>query len=169
RGTAEARVVLVNKMILLTSTSLEAARYRACASRPFCQIEPFRREYNYGMRTVVILILLACVVYCNSLHAPFVFDDIVSVQHNQHVRLGDYFTYNPYLYLQPRSLLFLTFALNDWLDGQNVFGYHLVNLILHLLNGLLVFAIAVRIVPQAGPARSGSARSYALLAAAFFI
>src|SRR5215470_76775 len=106
----------------------------------------------HGWRPVLILALLACLAYANSLWAPFVFDDLFSVQHNQLVRFGDYFNYSSRLYLQPRSLLFVTFALNSWIGGQNVFGYHVFNLIVHILNGMLVFAIAARIFRRVFPA-----------------
>jgi tetratricopeptide (TPR) repeat protein len=121
------------------------------------------------MRTVLILALLALIAYANSLYAPFVFDDLLSVQHNQLVRFGDYLTTNPRLYLAPRSLLFATFALNQWIGGQNVFGYHVFNLIVHILNGLIVFAIAARIFRRVFPAEPDLPQIYAFLAAAFFL
>src|SRR5215471_1904625 len=94
------------------------------------------------MRAVVILTLLACVAYANSLYAPFVFDDLTAIQHNRDVRFFSFDLKDP---LRTRSLLYPTFAFNQWLGGENVFGYHVVNLLLHIINGLLVFAIARRI------------------------
>src|SRR5213593_1330651 len=94
---------------------------------------------------IVVLALLGTAAYWNSLHAPFVFDDLDSIQRNGSVRFQDYLRYNPALYLQPRSLLFLTFAFNQWLSGQNVFSYHIINLFLHVISGLLVFVISLRI------------------------
>jgi tetratricopeptide (TPR) repeat protein len=122
-----------------------------------------------AMRTVLILLLLAMIAYANSLYAPFVFDDLFSVEHNQQVRFGDYFKYDPSLYLQPRSLLFVTFAFNEWIGGQNVFGYHVFNLLIHVLNGLLVFAAGRRIFKQVFAAEPDLPNMYALLAAAFFL
>src|SRR5438093_12018129 len=117
---------------------------------------------------IVVLALLGTAAYWNSLHAPFVFDDLDSIQRNGSVRFQDYFKYNPRLYLQPRSLLFLTFAFNQWLSGQNVFSYHAVNLFLHVVNALLVFWIASGILRKITSAPSDS-RMYALQAAAFFL
>jgi tetratricopeptide (TPR) repeat protein len=119
------------------------------------------------MRAVVILILLACVAYADSLYAPFVFDDLTAIQHNRNVR---FFSFDLKEMEKTRSLLYPTFAFNQWLGGENVFGYHVVNLLLHIINGLLVFAIARRIYqslrPPPGPSDGDS---YAMLAAAFFI
>ena len=118
------------------------------------------------MRVIVILVLLACVAYANSLYAPFVFDDLTSIQHNRAVRF--FYLDSVKELLNTRSLLNLTYAFNEWLDGENVFGYHVVNLLLHILNGLLVFAMAKWIFERLNPPPSDP-RMYALVAAAFFL
>jgi tetratricopeptide (TPR) repeat protein len=115
------------------------------------------------MRAVIIIAILACVAYANSLHAPFVYDDLTSIQHNRAVR---FFSFNAKEFLETRSLLYPTYALNEWLGGENVFGYHVINLLLHLINGLLVFAIAKRIFQSL---ELSDASMYALLASAFFV
>src|ERR1041385_8545725 len=116
------------------------------------------------MRMVAILIVLACVAYADSLYAPFVYDDLTSIQHNRAVR---FFSLDPKEFLNTRSLLYPTYAFNEWLDGENVFGYHVVNLLLHIINGLLVFAIARRIYLKL--ALSSDASTYAMMAAGFFL
>jgi tetratricopeptide (TPR) repeat protein len=118
-----------------------------------------------------ILVAATCVAYVNSLHAPFVFDDIVAVQGNRFVH---FFSFDRNL-LSTRSLLYMSYALNHWLGGEKALSYHVVNLLLHLINGLLVFAIARRIFEKLSVSDSGSpddagrARAFALLAAAFFL
>ena len=42
-----------------------------------------------------------------------------------------------------RFLVFFSFAINYKIGGASPFGYHVVNLIIHLLNGILVFGIAL--------------------------
>src|SRR5438034_6036606 len=129
------------------------------------------RVFGHRLFPIAVLALLGIGAYWNSLHAPFVFDDIDSVERNPIVR----FATQSYRH-SPRSLLFLTFAFNNWLNGQNPFGYHIVNLVLHILNGLIVFAIARRIYnasnsqPSPGASRPlVAAKAYALIAAAFFL
>src|SRR3989475_5788849 len=67
-----------------------------------------------------------------------------------------------------RTLLFITFAANHAINGQNVWGYHLVNLLLHLLNGILIYVIAKHIFSRSFP-RYDLSNSFATLAAIFFI
>src|SRR5262249_3601951 len=116
-----------------------------------------------------LLVLLVCVLgavaYLNSLHGPFVFDDAVSVERNPGVRFGDYFS-GPLLWT--RSLLFITFALNHKFGGMDVRGYHAVNLLLHLINGILVYFIARRIFTKIGFSDWDTDWS-ATLSAGFFI
>src|SRR5437867_13199333 len=94
------------------------------------------------MRAAVILVLLATAAYANSLNAPFVYDDLTTIHHNHAVR---FFSLDLKQFLNTRSLLYPTYAFNEWLNGEIVFGYHAVNLLLHVVNGLFVFAIAIRI------------------------
>src|SRR5438093_11129631 len=137
------------------------------------------RVFGHRLFPIAVLALLGIGAYWNSLHAPFAFDDIDSVERNPIVR----FATQPYRH-SPRSLLFLTFAFNNWLNGQNPLGYHIVNLVLHILNGFLVFAIARRIYDASSPPGEGRelgpilrpspyplpvGEGYALIAAAFFL
>src|SRR5438552_18897624 len=87
-----------------------------------------------------ILSATALGAYWNSFSVPFVFDDLLTIQKNTGVRFGE-FAWN---LLGARSVLYLTFTLNSIWSGQAVWSYHLVNLLLHLLNGLLIFLLAER-------------------------
>src|SRR4051812_27979343 len=84
------------------------------------------------------LVALGVIAYWNSFDVPLVFDDQFTIQRNAGVRFGD-LNWN---LLAGRSLLFLTFALNYVWTGQEVWSYHVVNLALHLIDGLLVFFVA---------------------------
>ncbi|HEY6872964.1 MAG TPA: tetratricopeptide repeat protein [Geobacteraceae bacterium] len=74
--------------------------------------------------------------------------------------------------LKQRTVGFLTFALNYKLDGFHERGYHLVNVIIHLLNGLLVYALCLLTLDtpflRATPI-SGRKTLVALLCALLFI
>src|SRR5213593_4041592 len=122
-----------------------------------------------GLMPAAILVVLALIAYWNSTDAPFVFDDLETIQRNTGVRFGDYFSnFNLAGFLSTRSLLFVTFAFNHWVGEQNVTGYHILNVALHILNGLLVFFIGRNIFARVRSDET-SVRMYAMLAAAFFL
>jgi tetratricopeptide (TPR) repeat protein len=110
------------------------------------------------------LLALGIIAYWNSFDAPLVFDDLLTVQTNSAVRFGD-FNWNP---LSGRALLFITFTLNFLWTGQDVWSYHLVNLVFHLVNGVLLFFVTDHILRRAVP-NFGYSRSGAFVGAAFFL
>jgi len=114
---------------------------------------------------VLILVSLGIVAYWNSFDAPFVFDDLFAITMNSQVQFGGALLPTQ---IWSRALLFLTFAANHSINGENVWGYHLVNLLLHLLNGLLVYLLARNIFSRTLD-RKDLSDLFALLAAAFFI
>jgi protein O-mannosyl-transferase len=90
----------------------------------------------------VLLVLLAgLVAYGNTLHVPFVFDDHSSIVDNPVIKNLDNFlaSLDGYRYNPRRVIGYLTFALNYRFGGLDVFGYHLVNLGIHLAASLLVY------------------------------
>ncbi len=114
---------------------------------------------------VFLLALLAVaasvgLAYSNVLHAPFVFDDLYSIVRNPKIRDVSKFLTLEKLFA-PRPLVDLTFALNHSFGGLEVFGYHLVNLVVHIVNGLLVFGLSLSIFRKVGPyARHGVSRAF---------
>src|SRR6266516_3684164 len=126
---------------------------------------PWLKEHLFP---IAIPRVLGCIAYANSTGVPFFFDDLDSFQRNRDVRFGTYSYFSPSVYFQTRSLLYATFAFNDWLGGQKVWGYHIVNLLLHILNGLLVFTVGVKVLRKV-VTDPETVRKYALLAAAFFV
>ena len=114
---------------------------------------------------LVVLLSVGTLAYWNSFDAPLVFDDLLSIQRNEGVRFGTYFDIN---LLNGRALLYWTFAANYFFHGQAVWGYHLVNLILHLLNGVLIYFLASRVFMLLFE-DSARSRSFATLAAGFFL
>ncbi len=111
-----------------------------------------------------VLFGLTLVAYWNSFDVPLVFDDLATIQRNSGVRFGE-FDWNP---LSGRTVLYLLFTANYIWAGQDVWSYHLINLVLHLLNGILIFFIAERIFQRVGLAELRG-RTYAALASALFL
>lgn len=93
---------------------------------------------------LVLTALTAAVIYSNIYRSPFVFDDISSIVESKPIRDVSIFLSLKRL-LRPRGIVDLTFALNYEFGKLDVFGYHLVNLIIHVINGWLVYFLALTI------------------------
>ena len=96
---------------------------------------------------LILITVLAAIIYSNIYHCPFVFDDISSITESAKIRdLGNYFSLKQLL--KPRAIVNLTFALNYKFGKLSVFGYHLVNVLIHIINGFLVYFLALTIFKQ---------------------
>jgi hypothetical protein len=98
--------------------------------------------------SVFLIAILAIIIYSNTFHASFHFDDHPAIVENYSIHRFDV---KEILFNSSRPILNLTFALNYYFGKLNVFGYHLVNLILHIANGILLYFILFltinRIIP----------------------
>jgi tetratricopeptide (TPR) repeat protein len=90
---------------------------------------------------VLFIILIAFLVYSNSFESPFYFDDAPNIVKNISVKYSLFRDEIGTLIAGSRTFGFLTFALNYKLHGLDVRGYHVVNLIIHLINSLLVYRL----------------------------
>ena len=90
---------------------------------------------------IPLLVVLTFLVFANGLHGAFVFDDMESVIQNKTITnvrtIGDVL----HAGTGSRELLISTYALNYLLGGADTFGYHLVNILLHMMCVLLVYFI----------------------------
>jgi tetratricopeptide (TPR) repeat protein len=117
---------------------------------------------------LAILSLLALGLYWPSLNGPFVFDDPNAVSQSNLVR-----HLNPisFVTLSTRPLTDYTYAINYAIGGLDTFSFHLTNVLLHAVNGVLVYAIAwLTLGLPVFAARYGAARrAIAFAAAALFV
>lgn len=115
-----------------------------------------------------LLILLAGVLaYSNTLEVPFTFDDASQIIAAPQVR--DLAMALRELPLAPRAVGRLTFALDYALHGLDVTGYHVVNLAIHLLTALGVWALARTALRAAGDEDEARRRLAGLAAALLFV
>ncbi|GMR04597.1 MAG: membrane protein [Thermodesulfobacteriota bacterium] len=90
---------------------------------------------------LAVLIFLGLLVYSNTFHSPFLFDDIGHILENPSIRdLGNFLNFSGTRYFS-----FLSFALNYAVGGYDTFGYHLVNIILHVSNAVLLYLIVLNL------------------------
>lgn len=80
---------------------------------------------------IVCITIWGAAIYSNILRVPFVFDDLVYIQNNPILKnplnLADIIGFAP-----SRWIGFFTFGLNYYFGQENTFGYHLVNLAIHI-------------------------------------
>ncbi len=94
---------------------------------------------------IFLLTLLSSVIYFNSLQGTFQFDDR-SLLNREWV--ADLPSFNKTVALDSflnRPVLLWTFAVNNHLDPKHTFGFHLTNLLLHILVTVLIFLILIRV------------------------
>ena len=101
-------------------------------------------------RETLLLLAAAVVVifiYMGSLSGPFVFDDEPNITENRHIRLTHLSPEGIYAAafnspLPQRPVANASFALNYFFNGYNVVGYRFVNILIHIINGYLVYLLA---------------------------
>lgn len=111
----------------------------------------------------ILLCLLVLLAYSNTFNAPFVFDDIDNISNSTYTRFNEISWDNIKRMVKSplngkRPVAQFSLALNYYFNGYNVPGYHIVNIVIHLINGLLLFILIRKIVLLAGMAgaRQGS-------------
>jgi tetratricopeptide (TPR) repeat protein len=125
------------------------------AFRFFYSLSEERRSFFAG----AVPVLAAFIVFLNSLDNGFVWDDNVVILENPVFRGGvssvffaidspRQYEWAPYY----RPLTYLTFYLENSLFGFDPFGMHLLNLLLHAANVLLVYVIVKMISARASVA-----------------
>ena len=92
---------------------------------------------------LAVLILVGIIIYANTLEVPYVLDDQIAIEHNPLIRMAE---------ITPKSIIdaafgfgksrpvpMLSFGINYFFGQDDVRGYHLVNMIIHIVNGILLF------------------------------
>ncbi len=100
-------------------------------------------RWSVSLRCVA-LALLVWVLYANTLHSPFVFDDFQNIRHNVAIRLENFNSLSLRRLLTVshavhRPVANASFALHYYLHRYDVVGYHVVNILIHITTGLLLY------------------------------
>ena len=96
----------------------------------------------------IILVVATLLAYSNCFSSPFVLDDDDAIVTNPTIRtlspISRSLSGPPQSSTAGRPIVNLSFALNYAAGGLNPDGYHVVNLVIHILCGLLVFGVVRR-------------------------
>ena len=101
-------------------------------------------DYGRYLFVVISLFLLLLIIYGNSFHGEWHFDDEGNIVNNINVHLKSLSwtdiknTFN-FSGNMVRPFSYLSFALNYYFGGLDVFGYHLVNLAIHYISAIFLF------------------------------
>ena len=98
------------------------------------------------IRAQLLLLLLVVSVYSNTFNAEWHFDDRHSIIDNPKVQISEITIQSLSRAIEHpdsdrlwRPLSYLTFALNWYFGQNNVFGYHLLNILIHLFTALILY------------------------------
>ena len=95
-----------------------------------------------------LIAILEIAVYSNVLDGQFLFDDEHSIEKNPSIRsvfpLSRSLWGPPYSPTEGRPVVNLSFALNYSVHGLKVEGYHVVSILIHILNTFILFALVFR-------------------------
>lgn len=106
------------------------------------------RQYAFAFMALFVFLL---VIYANSFQGAFQFDDKINIVENKNIFLesldwtqikGTFYGVDGRQINRP--LAFLTFGLNFYIHKLDVFGYHVVNFVIHYLAAVFLFLFIYR-------------------------
>ena len=150
----------------------KATRAGRSPGKPRDKVRDGGADTTPGTRTwklwgaVVLFVVTVLAVYANSLHGPFIFDDGPSIVANPSIRhLGSLQVLaapTDAVTTTGRPVLNLSLALNYAIGELAVEGYHVVNLLIHILAGLTLFGLLRRTLLLPGLAQRFASASLGL-------
>jgi tetratricopeptide (TPR) repeat protein len=113
---------------------------------------------------LVCIALLGIVLYFGIFNAPFIYDDKSSITENERTKDFSFAIRN---ISDRRYIGSLSFALNYRFGGLRTYGYHLVNIIIHIANTFLIYAIVILLPRPPGRGAMRSSTVFIAFASAF--
>ena len=96
-----------------------------------------------ALGSVLLIVVIGWAAYINSFQVPFVYDDLGNIVTNRDLQAFKFSEVSSYM--GTRSLPQAILALNYRVGQLNVFGYHLVNWLIHVLSALVLFWLSLAI------------------------
>ena len=111
------------------------------------KILPSESQNHYLPRLLFLIVLIILVSYSNSFNSSWQFDDAPNILNNHRIQLEQFTWKNLWQtgFAKPgrgglyRPVACISLALNWYIGGQNVFGYHIVNFLIHCCTSLILF------------------------------
>ena len=129
------------------------------------------RQVPWGLVSIALICLVGVIAYSNSFDCSFHFDDKPNIEENMAIRnLSNVKAWWGFVPSRPMGTL--SFALNYHFHRLDVWGYHLVNLGIHITNAVLVWWLVILTMStpvMRGQPVSRHKMSMALFAALLFV
>ena len=135
-----------------------------------CELEA--KPFLHSAAVVLTLAGAVFLLYLPTLNYPFVFDDGHNIVNNPHIRMDEISLKNLFDagFKSPsanRPLANISFALNYYFQRYNAAGYHLVNILIHIISGILLYFLIRITLNTSSPASSEAWRRWMPFFAAF--
>ena len=129
-----------------------------------------RLSWKTILLTSLLFAAVALVIYYPSLHGDFIFDDVV-IQENPLIHINKLSQLTDLMFSKEigRRIGFISFALNYYFGGLNTFGYLLVNVIIHILNGIVLFLLSYTILTLSPDKEKGRENTFKIAFLGSFI
>ena len=107
----------------------------------------YRLKYTGALSALVFLFLLILIIYSNTFHAAWHLDDYQNIAQNPHfhkiknLNVSTLWTslHSPVNQRISRPVAMLSFAFNWYVGSDHVVGFHMVNLLIHLLTAFFLY------------------------------
>jgi tetratricopeptide (TPR) repeat protein len=105
---------------------------------------------NSTFFSLIVIAVVCLLSYSNTFHVPFQFDDSFNISEKPFVRdISVFFDsvkmrrFSPDSAFSMRIVGYFTFAVNYLIHGDDVAGYHVVNIAIHLISAILVYFLVL--------------------------
>lgn len=109
---------------------------------------------NRYLLSGILLVIAVLSIYSNTLNSPWIMDDFHNIVKNPKIQIksltfesvkGSLFSYISVDEKLYRPVACFTFAINALLGGENPFGYHVVNITIHVFTSLLLIWLLIMV------------------------
>ena len=104
---------------------------------------------NFSGRVKALALICFCgvVIFFATVHSPFLYDDAHAIEDNPYIKnLSEFQQMVGVQNIFNRSILLFTFSVNHAIGQVDVFGYHLINIILHLCVVIILYFLTMELI-----------------------
>jgi len=100
---------------------------------------------RFELFAVTIFFISTLIVYYRSLFGSFIFDDLIVVLREPLLKKENFFDFLKSLPFKERPVRLFTLYIDRLIWGLNPFGFRFTNLVIHIINGILLFYLLIKL------------------------